>query len=136
MVSSEAFKLCSLFNTANSSETLPAFINSPTAIFFTSFQVDQSFFLSSTVCYTYQSIIQSDPISSFVFSVEGFIYKSNKSMFGMLGFSNANNPKITPERPVIKPTSRNSSSKQLSLIVRLSKYAFQSSSKNAYDFIL
>lgn len=136
MVSSEAFKLCSLFNTANSSETLPAFINSPTAIFFTSFQVDQSFFLSSTVCYTYQSIIQSDPISSFVFSTEGFIYKSNKSMFGMLGFSNANNPKITPERPVIKPTSRNSSSKQLSLIVRLSKYAFQSSSKNAYDFIL
>lgn len=136
MVSSEAFKLCSLFNTANSSETLPAFINSPTAIFFTSFQVDQSFFLSSTVCYTYQSIIQSDPISSFVFSIEGFIYKSNKSMFGMLGFSNANNPKITPERPVIKPTSRNSSSKQLSLIVRLSKYAFQSSSKNAYDFIL
>lgn len=136
MVSSEAFKLCSLFNTANSSETLPAFINSPTAIFFTSFQVDQSFFLSSTVCYTYQSIIQSDPISSFVFSTEGFIYKSNKSMFGMLGFSNANNPKITSERPVIKPTSRNSSSKQLSLIVRLSKYAFQSSSKNAYDFIL
>lgn len=136
MVSSEAFKLCSLFNTANSSETLPAFINSPTAIFFTSFQVDQSFFIVINCLLHLSSIIQSDPISSFVFSVEGFIYKSNKSMFGMLGFSNANNPKITPERPVIKPTSRNSSSKQLSLIVRLSKYAFQSSSKNAYDFIL
>lgn len=136
MVSSEAFKLCSLFNTANSSETLPASLIVLLPFSSPPFKLINHFLLSSTVCYTYQSIIQSDPISSFVFSVEGFIYKSNKSMFGMLGFSNANNPKITPERPVIKPTSRNSSSKQLSLIVRLSKYAFQSSSKNAYDFIL